>query len=160
MWGPNRQASTQLQCRHNYRSKVRNEPTSDQVKGPPVLWVRSHLTGQQVQLGWRSIDLKRDTHVLMSVCIGEFGQNSVDRCTLIWIWMLWDSSPCVLTVLWEMVRQPNFTPHFLFCHTFLILQYEISTEQKKSNLIQNTGLIQIRLAYHYQPWWLLTCVAV
>lgn len=34
---------------------------------------------------------------------------------------------CVLTVLCEMVRQPNFTPHFLFCHTFLILQNKRQT---------------------------------
>lgn len=29
--------------------------------------------------------------------------------------------PISLTVLWEMVRQPYFTPHFLFCHTLRIL---------------------------------------
>lgn len=44
-------------------SNVGSEPTSDQVKGPPVLWVGSHLTGQEVQLGWWSIDLK--THSSM-----------------------------------------------------------------------------------------------
>lgn len=31
-------------------------------------------------------------------------------------------SPTLPTVLWEMVRQPYFTPHFLFCHTLRILR--------------------------------------
>lgn len=30
-------------------------------------------------------------------------------------------SPEALTVPWEMVRNPFFTEHFLFCHTFRIL---------------------------------------
>lgn len=42
------------------RSIIRAEPTSDQVKGLSVLRVRSHLTGQEVQLGWGAIDLQRD----------------------------------------------------------------------------------------------------
>lgn len=46
------------------KGQIRREPTGDQVKGPPVLGVRSHLTGQEVQLGWWSIDLKTNTYVL------------------------------------------------------------------------------------------------
>lgn len=38
----------------------------------------------------------------------------------IWGWML--------TVLWEMVRQPYFTPHFLFCHTLRILRQRRRSE--------------------------------
>lgn len=36
---------------------IRAERTSDQVKGLSVLRVRSHLTGQEVQLSWGTIDL-------------------------------------------------------------------------------------------------------
>lgn len=68
MWGPNTHS-----CTPHDRLYVEGEvmlgmkPTSDQVKGPPVLWVWPHLTGQEVQLGWRSIDLKTDTDADVSV---------------------------------------------------------------------------------------------
>lgn len=49
------------------KPKLGNELTGDQVKSPPVVWVRSHLTGQQVQLSWWSINLKTDIEVNASM---------------------------------------------------------------------------------------------
>ena len=60
----------------------------------------------------------------MSVCVKiNIGQNWTDT------WL------CVLTVLWEIVRQPNLTPHFLFCHTFLILQVRMSTQKAQLHFV-------------------------
>lgn len=54
-------------------SDITNEPTCDQVKGLLVLRVRSHLTGQQVQLCWGAINLK-----IERVCFEECKQISAD----------------------------------------------------------------------------------
>lgn len=53
-----------------------------------------------------------------------------------------------LTVLWEMVRQPYLTPHFLFCHTFLILG------QKNTNTLwkRDLGDLLPRSAFYHQTW--------
>lgn len=40
------------------------KPTGDQVKALFVLWIRSYLTGQQVQFGWRPIDLQEEQHLV------------------------------------------------------------------------------------------------
>lgn len=54
-------------------SDITNEPTCDQVKGLLVLRVRSHLTGQQVQLCRGAINLK-----IERVCFEECKQISAD----------------------------------------------------------------------------------
>lgn len=73
-----------------------------------------------------------------AVCIEGFGQIPTHWRTLISVWILGNVlGPCILTVLCEIVRQPNFTPHFLFCHTFLILGGE---EQTGKNIQWNNGI--------------------
>lgn len=123
------------------------KPTSDQVKAFLVLWIRSYLTGQQVQFGWRSIDLKRKRNTILSKkTLNIISVKQEIRCFLV------NKGECellILTVLWEIVKHPNLTPHFLFCQTFLILKHNHKERLRKSEAL--TCIISLSNGDLFQP---------
>ena len=40
------------------------ELTCHQVKGPSVVWIGSHLTGQEVQLRWWPVNLRAEREII------------------------------------------------------------------------------------------------
>lgn len=157
MWWPNWRASTQLQSTWLWRvfsGDMRKAKSSEGTYEWPgqrsSCPLGSAAPDRSVGSTWSAVGWSEDGHRRDSVSAGELDRFQVIARLNLNRSAWWRFGTWVLTVLWEIVRQPNFTPHFLFCQTFLILQQNIP----KGKRFKKKGEDKSWMVFvPYLKWW-------